>query len=101
MSTRSTTSFVILLLIITGVVAGFWVGGFWTMPTPPIDATSQSSQSGHKAAPVEYPVLPGWCCKQAGGKCEAQSEGVIVCMRNGGKVFSLAQNDCDTVCTKL
>lgn len=69
------------------------------MTTAPISSSSASSDAAHDAAPEV--ALPGWCCKQAGGSCVEESEGVIVCLQGGGLLFNLSRQTCDTVCGKL
>jgi hypothetical protein len=109
MSTRSTTTFIVLLIIILGLAVGFWIAGLWTLPTLSPGSSSASSVSAQNVPPgVTQPAAsaptaatPGWCCVQRGSACTEEKEGAVVCLQKGGQLFNRSQQICDSICKRL
>jgi len=100
MSTRSTTTFIVLLIILLGLAAGFWISGFWATPPADTPVPFPDATTGD-GEPEGYVPVAGWCCMERGGACTENTSGAIDCLRNGGQLFNKSQSVCDSICQRL
>ncbi|NOS67658.1 MAG: hypothetical protein HOO67_04820 [Candidatus Peribacteraceae bacterium] len=92
--TRAKLVIVLLLAVVLGFAAGWWLFGLWyTAPVSPVLEQASSSS----ALP---PVTTGYCCRKAGESC-VQVENANDCFAPGGVGFNTRQATCNNFCSKI
>ena len=94
--TRTKAFFLFLLVILLGLVAG-WFLQQWLQGPPQVSPVDVNT-------PVSIPQKPkskaGFCCITAGSACtEVENPGI--CFRSGGLAFNVSQVNCDYFCSKV
>jgi hypothetical protein len=101
--TKLSYALFISLLLLLGITAGFWVAGFWSHAPVPVAVPTPGPGGNPQQKLTVKQVFgkPGWCCMTSGLKCVAFSGGANDCLKSHGKMFSVQQTVCDSVCSKL
>ena len=83
----------ILLTVVLGFIAGWWLSSRAVPPVSPITEQAASSSARPR-------ITSGYCCLTVGEAC-AEVDNAAACFSQNGTGFHTGKSTCDTFCVRV